>query len=198
MRYRCSRCNYSTPRRSNMRDHLHKKIPCPPLKSSESVEDLLHKFNSDAIACKCLHCDKPFTSQQRLAIHTRTCIPSMNAEIVALKENMYLMTLNNQTTTPDDDKTSKPKPRKNLNKSLRLSVWNSSFGIESGIGECFCCCRQVTHQDYEAGHIRAVANGGADHIDNLKVVCRACNRSMGKQDMIEYRRNNFKIPTINQ
>lgn len=36
------------------------------------------------------------------------------------------------------------------------------------------------------GHVVAVTNGGADAVDNLRVVCRTCNRSMGAMDMHEF------------
>ena len=100
--YRCSRCKYSTSRRSNMRDHYNRKIPCPPLDSEESIEDLLRRFDSDASACKCLHCGKPFTSQQRLTIHSKTCILSMSAMIEELNKQMLEISLTrNQPVQPE-------------------------------------------------------------------------------------------------
>ena len=88
--------------------------------------------------------------------------------------------------------TSRPsKGRKKLNKALRMTVWNTAFGKDNATGKCFCCNIDVTQQDFEAGHMRSVANGGIDHITNLKVVCRLCNGSMGKEDMIKFKERNF-------
>ena len=41
--YVCERCDYSTNDRSNFQRHLSKKIPCPPIKSSISLEEIKKK-----------------------------------------------------------------------------------------------------------------------------------------------------------
>jgi hypothetical protein len=80
--------------------------------------------------------------------------------------------------------------RRNLSTSLRNAVWNAAFGGPSvGDGPCWCCGRIVSHQDFECGHVVAVAQGGTDSVDNLRVLCRSCNRGMGTTDMREFALN---------
>ena len=81
--------------------------------------------------------------------------------------------------------------RKPLNYATRMSVWNVTFGEDIAFGQCYCCKRKVTQQDFEAGHVISVANKGSDHITNLRVVCRKCNLSMGVQDMNVFRDTHF-------
>lgn len=37
--------------------------------------------------------------------------------------------------------------------------------------------------DWEAGHIMSVKEGGTDTLDNLRPICKSCNRSMGTENM---------------
>ena len=67
--------------------------------------------------------------------------------------------------------------------AVRVALWNAWHGREAGVGECHCCGCAVTQQDFEAGHVVAAAHGGAARLDNLRVLCRPCNRSMGSRDM---------------
>ena len=88
--------------------------------------------------------------------------------------------------------TSNAKPRrKPLNAALRMTLWNDSFGETSGTGQCHCCNRVVTQQAFEGGHVISVADGGSDHLSNLRVVCRKCNSSMGTENMLEFRMKYF-------
>ena len=76
--------------------------------------------------------------------------------------------------------------------AIRVTVWNAAFGGPTvGVGACACCSRDINQQDYECGHVVAHAMGGSTTVDNLRPVCRACNRSMGKIDMDEFKRQYF-------
>lgn len=68
-------------------------------------------------------------------------------------------------------------------KATRVALWNNTFGERRGVGACFCCKQEVTQQSFECGHVLAVARGGTDAIDNLRPLCKTCNRSMGTEDM---------------
>lgn len=77
--------------------------------------------------------------------------------------------------------------RVSIPRAVRNSVWNEAFGREAGIGPCYCCKRVVSQQDFECGHIVAVARGGLNDLANLKPVCGSCNRSIGARDMDEFK-----------
>ena len=89
-----------------------------------------------------------------------------------------------------EEEPAKPKKarRKQLTAAVRNAVWNSWVGIEMGVGPCHCCGRQISQQDYECGHVVAVARGGSDHPNNLRPLCRACNRSMRDEHLYEFQR----------
>lgn len=76
--------------------------------------------------------------------------------------------------------------RRPVPSAVRIALWNAWHGSDSGTGSCFCCGSKVTQQDFEAGHVVAASKGGKNRIDNLRVLCRACNRSMGSRNLLEF------------
>lgn len=77
-----------------------------------------------------------------------------------------------------------------ITKALRFSVWKMINGNVI-TAPCFCCSGDTTYDvNYEAGHIKSRAKGGVADIDNLRPICRQCNRSMGTTEMKEYAKKN--------
>src|SRR3990167_1694485 len=74
--------------------------------------------------------------------------------------------------------------RKVIPKTVRDKVWREAFG--SLDGECYCCRAPIQIENWEAGHIVADAKGGLPTMDNLRPICRGCNRSMGTRNMDEF------------
>lgn len=52
---------------------------------------------------------------------------------------------------------------------------------------------EKTEGVWEIGHIKAFAEGGNEDIENLRPICKKCNRAMGKTHMKQYCIN--KVPT---
>lgn len=77
--------------------------------------------------------------------------------------------------------------------AVRNAVWNAyAGGPEVGEIACACCeTTRITQQTFECGHIVAAAEGGTSTADNMRPVCRGCNRSMGKVSMHEFKRKHF-------
>ena len=82
-----------------------------------------------------------------------------------------------------------PRPGKRIKftQAHRYLVWNTQIGRDSAHGPCWCCRTDVNFQDYEIGHLRSLAEGGANDVTNLVVLCRSCNRSMGTMDAHTFR-----------
>ncbi len=81
-----------------------------------------------------------------------------------------------------------PEARKSIPKKLRQRVWRHYFGEEEE-GICFCCGDEISfEEEYEACHVIAHKHGGSDTLDNLRPGCRSCNRSMGTQNMSEFKK----------
>ena len=76
--------------------------------------------------------------------------------------------------------------RKHFPKSLRHSLWRSFFQDNMN-GYCFVCNCSVNIENFHAGHIISVKNGGSDNINNLKVLCSLCNLSMGTQNLYDFK-----------
>ncbi len=82
--------------------------------------------------------------------------------------------------------------RKSISQALRLAVWRTYCGdaIEH---KCLCCDTLMMHHiegshDWECGHVLSVADGGDTILSNLRPICVACNRSMGKTHMDEFKK----------
>ena len=78
----------------------------------------------------------------------------------------------------------KTKKRKTIPKKIRDSCWKE-YGIKKG-GKCWICQTKLEFDTFEAGHIISVAKGGGDNLENLRPICKGCNRSQGTKNMIQY------------
>jgi hypothetical protein len=78
--------------------------------------------------------------------------------------------------------------RKTIPKKLRNEVWEKYNGRVFD-GKCYCCNDTIDVNHWECGHVKSVACGGTNCIDNLRPVCSDCNRSMGIMHMDEYKKD---------
>ena len=83
------------------------------------------------------------------------------------------------------------KVRKSIPKSVKDKVWDECIGKERGVGPCYCCGTDIDSKKFDCGHIIASANGGLDVVENLKPICSTCNKSMGKQNLEEFKMQYF-------
>ena len=85
-----------------------------------------------------------------------------------------------------------PKPKRtSIPKSLKIQVWNEYIGKEKGVGNCLCCNTEIDSKKFDCGHIEAVNKGGLTVLENLRPICSTCNKSMGDQNMFEFRDTYF-------
>ena len=78
--------------------------------------------------------------------------------------------------------------RKSIPKIVKNMVWDENIGEEKGIGECYCCSQKINSKNFEAGHIVSVKNGGPTTLNNLKPICSCCNKSMGIENMENFKK----------
>ena len=82
--------------------------------------------------------------------------------------------------------------RKAIPKAVKSTLWNIHFTENNAKGDCKVCSKEIKMTDFDAGHIIAVANGGSDNLDNLMPVCSLCNKSMGIQNLNEFKKLYFE------
>lgn len=61
-------------------------------------------------------------------------------------------------------------------------------------GPCYVCQSDIHILNFECGHIVSYADGGSLTVDNLLPICGSCNKSMGKRNLYEYKREFFPKP----
>lgn len=94
--------------------------------------------------------------------------------------------IRNMDTKEKKDNVIKPQ-RKSIPKKIKEMTWNKWIGKEKGTEKCVCCNdKEISQLDFECGHIISVNDGGHDEVDNLRPICKSCNRSMGTQNMKEF------------
>jgi len=79
--------------------------------------------------------------------------------------------------------------KKRIPKQLRLQVWDTYIGEQHGTSYCYCCRNEKIDKGkptWECGHIKAEAENGSIHLNNLRPICKSCNLSMGTEHMTEY------------
>ena len=79
------------------------------------------------------------------------------------------------------------KQKKQIPKSVKVSVWNRCVGDDRRRALCICCNeRTIFVEDFHTGHIVPESKNGSTTIDNLLPVCASCNLSMGATHMRDY------------
>ena len=59
------------------------------------------------------------------------------------------------------------------------------FGEQEGL--CAGCCHAFPFRNFTIDHIVARVRGGTDHLDNLQLLCNACNSMKGTRSQAEFR-----------
>ena len=88
------------------------------------------------------------------------------------------------------------KVRKTIPKSLKNIVWDKHIGKEKGVGECDVCKCQIDSKNFDCGHIISVKNGGETNETNLLPICATCNKSMGIENLNEFKEKYFKSKKV--
>lgn len=83
--------------------------------------------------------------------------------------------------------------RKSIPKAVRDMVWNTYIGDKYGVGKCYCCRSVIDSKKFECGHVLASSLGGPNTVENLRPICGTCNKSMGTQNLEEFRRSHFPL-----
>ena len=72
---------------------------------------------------------------------------------------------------------------KTIRDQLRVKWWKGKYE-----GPCFCCGRRISYEHVECGRIKA---GGQYSVPNTRLICKTCNRGMGKQNLKIYMKRNY-------
>lgn len=84
------------------------------------------------------------------------------------------------------------KNRSKVSNTLRSACWNKYVGKNNANALCICCKSHEIHiNEFHAGHIVSVANGGKTNINNLLPICVKCNQSMGTILMDDFIKRDF-------
>lgn len=91
-------------------------------------------------------------------------------------------------------KKTRKRKRKSVPKALKDKLWDTTFGPDVGQANCYVCDIAINSKRFEAGHIISVVNGGKTVLDNLRCICGTCNKSMGTDNLEQFRTEYFPNP----
>ena len=74
---------------------------------------------------------------------------------------------------------------------VKETLWRIYFADDM-IGKCYVCGKRIHFTDFEVGHNIAHNEGGRWDIDNLRPLCRSCNRSMGTETIEKFKEKFFR------
>jgi len=113
-----------------------------------------------------------------------------------VKKKYKLQKKKDQDEQKKKEKEQLKKIRKSIPKSLKILVWNKNMGKEKGIGGCYVCESEIDSKNFECGHIISVKDGGDTNLDNLLPICSSCNKSMGTQNLHEFKETYFSDSNV--
>lgn len=90
-------------------------------------------------------------------------------------------------TNQDDEQRSE---RETIIQVVRKTVWNGVFGVNAEHGACQVCASPIRENDFVIGHYLDGVSGGKAQVNNMRPICRACDKAMGKMSIEEYKRTN--------
>jgi len=102
----------------------------------------------------------------------------LDAIIIAIESNSKISSL-------DFTKYPFNKKRTKIPINHKKKLWETqSTNLNS---TCFVCQTSISFHNFECGHIKPVFKGGDNSIENMKCLCRDCNRDCGIMNLDEYK-----------
>ena len=197
--YECNNCHKKFNLKGDYARHLNRKIPCNNLQElSKNANNIIENIVDNIIEkneLQCSHCNKKYSRKYELSRHIKNGCKEQKKTVMEymlneLSKIKYLEgkieRLEKQNNLVSDQINHKQIP-----KTIRAQIWNKYIGKENGIGKCYVCETDIDAKHFEAGHIIAKADGGANTIDNLRPVCSLCNKSVGKTNMKLFKEHYF-------
>jgi 5-methylcytosine-specific restriction endonuclease McrA len=117
--------------------------------------------------------------------------PAMVTNLLNTTTSISPVNTASNNNPPPEEGSAAPRTRRSLPAAVRAAVWNTWNGRDAGTGPCQVCGFDISHQDFECGHVVAQSRGGRDTVDNLRPICRTCNRSMGADNLDDFKRQFF-------
>jgi len=109
------------------------------------------------------------------------CLDDIKGEIAAATPEEKSKNGGNISQSNESKIGERPK-RKPFTRVERRRLWNSKKG-DSLKGQCDLCNSDVNYDTFEMGHRTSVKNGGSNNLDNVMVLCSACNREIGSANI---------------
>jgi len=79
--------------------------------------------------------------------------------------------------------------KETIPKNVRDLCWYTWIGNNIASAKCVCCERiEIRMNNFECGHVIAESKGGTISVENLRPICSACNKSMGSENLADFKR----------
>jgi len=149
---------------------------------------------------------KTSAEYEKQLINMQSSIEEMEKKLLIVDEenkklkgelmNSPLINISPDVEPSASDNTPTPYRKRAIPKRIKELIWNEFVGSDKRFGPCFTCEEQISITNFHAGHIIAESNGGPTNAANLRPVCAACNLSMGKMSMVDFKALINKVKKI--
>jgi len=123
-------------------------------------------------------------------------IPLLNAKcyhsiVKKYKESKIISKPKKRKINNSSNKRPKKIKRKTIPQPLRRQVWETYNGYKYNV-KCYCCKHNnINPFQFECGHVVADAKGGSINVNNLRPICSSCNKSMGTNNLYDFKKTFF-------
>jgi hypothetical protein len=79
--------------------------------------------------------------------------------------------------------------KKSIPKVVKDLCWSKYIGDDIARSKCMCCeTNEIKMNSFHCGHVIAESMGGKTTVDNLRPICKACNLSMGTENLNDFKK----------
>lgn len=80
--------------------------------------------------------------------------------------------------------------RKQFTTEERRHIWNAEYGTDDFTEKpCIGCSRDIYFDDFDCAHIEPISKGGSNNLDNIRPLCRSCNRKCSDKNLNDFLQN---------
>ena len=122
----------------------------------------------------------------------KTCsVPSTVSDAIKKASKPSIEKLNSKAISPKlHPRMSEVKAKKkSIPKVVKDLCWTKYIGDNVAKTKCMCCeTNDIKMNDFQCGHVIAESNNGKITVDNLRPICKACNLSMGTENLYDFKK----------
>jgi hypothetical protein len=113
-------------------------------------------------------------------------VPTLATTTETPQVSSYFVVGTSTTPVASTERNILKKRKPKIKQAHRQAVWRSEFPHQLDAICGVCKYSAISAFRFHCGHIIAAANGGSDHVSNLRPICDLCNQSMYTEELTAF------------